>query len=119
MRRSRRWSRQARGPQRLSAWWCAPRKSEELAVSSDLAGEVKDGVFQGKIVKPMDPYLFFPRASASLKDAPSVRIRVKITGKASAVIYFGTKAEPGFSGTKSAAASISSATASGTNTPSR
>jgi hypothetical protein len=69
-------------------------------LSSDLAGEVKDGVFQGRILKPMDPFLFFPRASASLKDAPSVRTRLKIAGQASAVIYFGTKAEPGFSADK-------------------
>jgi hypothetical protein len=61
---------------------------------------VKDGVFQGRILKPMDPFLFFPRASASLKDAPSVRTRLKIAGQASAVIYFGTKAEPGFSADK-------------------
>jgi hypothetical protein len=51
----------------------------------------------------MDPFLFFPRAVASLQGAPSVRTRVKVAGKASGVIYFGTKAEPGFSDAKKSA----------------
>ena len=62
--------------------------------SSDLTGELKDGVFQGRILKPTDPFLLFRRASASLQSAPSVRTRVRITGQRSATLYFGTKAKP-------------------------
>jgi hypothetical protein len=90
------------GPQRL----CLVVRAAEIQrwqLSSDLAGEGKDGVFQGRIEKPLDPYLFFPRANASLQDNPSVRIRMKISGPASAVMYFGTKAEPGFSDAKKSA----------------
>ncbi len=78
----------------------AIKARSNFRLSSDLEGEVQDGVFQGKIVKPLDPYLFFPRANASLQDNPSVRIRVKIPEAASGVIHFGTKTEPGFSGDK-------------------
>ena len=87
------------GPQRL----CLVVRAAEMRnwqLSSDLVGEVKDGVFQGRIENSLDPYLFFSKVSASLQVATSVCVRVKISGPASGVIYFGTKAEPGFADDK-------------------
>ena len=55
-----------RGPQPLCSCVC-PAEMRNWQLSSDLAGEVKDGAFHGRILNPMDPFLFFPRAVASLQ----------------------------------------------------
>jgi hypothetical protein len=78
----------------------AIKNRQDFRTNPDLEGEVRDGAFRGRIIKPSDPQLVFPRAKAPLRDNPSVRIRVKVPQPTSGVIYFGTKAEPGFSGDK-------------------
>jgi hypothetical protein len=88
-----------RGPQKLCfVVRAAPR--QHWQVSPDLAGEVRDGVFEGKVSKTLDPYVYFPQVSASLQGSPTVRVRLRTAVPGGGILYFGTKAEPGFSADK-------------------
>lgn len=87
------------GPQKLCfVVRAAPTRSWQ--VSPDLAGEVKEGIFEGNVIAGLDPFVYFPRADAPLEGAPAVRIRIKIAVAGTGILYFGTKAEPGFSADK-------------------
>ncbi|MEI6500462.1 MAG: carbohydrate-binding protein, partial [Armatimonadota bacterium] len=84
------------GPQKLCfVVRAAPLQSWQ--VSADLAGKVRDGIFEGKVIAGLDPFVFFPRASASLEGAPAVRVRMKTAAAGSGIIYYGTRSAPGFS----------------------
>lgn len=85
------------GPQRLCFVVRGAPTRIPWQVSPDLAGEVREGIFESKVIAGLDPFVFFPRATASLKGASAVQVRIKTAASGTGILYFGTQAEPGFS----------------------